>query len=197
MFGLKYVNIFLNFFYYFFNFWGIDFLNLRNITPEHVPRVRHPEDTSNFDTFEVCRADEEDNEVNEINDVNEDNNFKQTTAISPSNALRENGKKHTSQSKNCSNVQQQLPPNFIDFTFRHFFSDGIGGSTSGILYFHKYYSTTCFFYLHYRKVSIFKALSECLKRFPEYVHHIFRNVYKTFFALFRNILQKLKHFCKN
>nr|CAD2149787.1 unnamed protein product [Meloidogyne enterolobii] len=111
-------------------FKGIDFLNLRNITPEHVPRVRHPEDTSNFDTFEVCRTDEEeDDEDNEINRINEDKNIKQMAAITPSNVLRENkenGKKHP------SNIQQQLPPNFIDFTFRHFFSDGIGGSTSGI-----------------------------------------------------------------
>uniref|UniRef100_A0A1I8BT12 non-specific serine/threonine protein kinase n=1 Tax=Meloidogyne hapla TaxID=6305 RepID=A0A1I8BT12_MELHA len=113
-------------------FKGIDFLNLRNITPEHVPRVRHPEDTSNFDTFEVCRTDEEDDdEDNEINGINEDKNIKQITAMSPSNVLRENrenGKKHSSNIQQ----QQQLPPNFIDFTFRHFFSDGIGGSTSGI-----------------------------------------------------------------
>ncbi|KAL3108413.1 hypothetical protein niasHT_015335 [Heterodera trifolii] len=34
-------------------FKGIDFANLRNTFPEYVPRVQHPEDTSNFDTFEV------------------------------------------------------------------------------------------------------------------------------------------------
>ncbi|KAF7639124.1 hypothetical protein Mgra_00001358 [Meloidogyne graminicola] len=119
-------------------FKGIDFSNLRNITPEHVPRLLHPEDTSNFDTFEVCLADEEGDEGNDANEINDDKNINQLTALSPSNYFRENrenGKKYPqTQSKNCSNghQQQQLPPNFIDFTFRHFFSDGIGGSTNGI-----------------------------------------------------------------
>jgi len=38
-------------------FEDIDFTNLRKSRPEFVPKVEHPEDTSNFDTFEV-KADE-------------------------------------------------------------------------------------------------------------------------------------------
>ncbi|KAI1731567.1 protein kinase domain-containing protein [Ditylenchus destructor] len=34
-------------------FKGIDFMNLRNIRADYIPQVAHPEDTSNFDTFEV------------------------------------------------------------------------------------------------------------------------------------------------
>lgn len=74
---------------------GVNFANLRQSTPEYIPRVRHAEDTSNFDTFEV-RSDE------------------QTKAP-------EGGRMG-------GRVEEKpgMAPNFIDFTFRHFFSEGMG-----------------------------------------------------------------------
>ncbi|VDN04539.1 unnamed protein product [Thelazia callipaeda] len=39
-------------------FKGIDFTSLRSTRAEYIPRVEHPEDTSNFDTFEFDSSDQ-------------------------------------------------------------------------------------------------------------------------------------------
>lgn len=64
--------------------------------------MRHPEDTSNFDTFEV-RSDEQ------------------------TKAPAENGRTNRIEEKQPGG----MAPNFIDFTFRHFFSEGMGPQGGG------------------------------------------------------------------
>ena len=87
----------------FFN--GVNFRHIRKQRAplEAIPKIAHPEDTSNFDTEEFGNMDSDDDENNDYNDGG-------------------NGQKQfgSSRDSNLDNNHQ----GFYEFTFRRFFDDG-------------------------------------------------------------------------
>ena len=85
-------------------FKGVNFRNIRKTRapPEAIPRITHPEDTSNFNTEEVGIVDSDDEENNDH--------------LNYANGQRQGG---SSRENHLDNNQ-----GFYEFTFRRFFDDG-------------------------------------------------------------------------
>ena len=87
----------------FFNNVNFNQLRRRRAPPEAIPKITHPEDTSNFDT------EQQENNSSDDDDENNDNQYNE-------NGCRVGG---SSREKNLDNN-----PGFYEFTFRRFFDDG-------------------------------------------------------------------------
>jgi serine/threonine-protein kinase LATS1/2 len=87
----------------FFNNVNFNQLRRRRAPPEAIPKITHPEDTSNFDT------EQQENNSSDDDDENNDNVYNE-------NGCRVGG---SSREKNLDNN-----PGFYEFTFRRFFDDG-------------------------------------------------------------------------